>query len=265
MHITYTNDPVEAEAWLHNNVIHLDTTALGFDIEWKPQFIKKKLGGKENKTAVLQLSTRRSVLVLHVMHLKTLPRHLAEILANQNIIKVGCGIRPDVIKLLKDTGLQCKGAMDLVDLASKSGYTKQHGLGLKNLAKNVLGMEMVKPKIVQLSNWEILPLGNSQIHYAALDAWVGIKLYSHMQNKMSNWKNTKSEIDGLIDVSPNDLVLVYCNVCGKKCKGQEKLREHMANAGHTQCPDCGKMFVFAVTRKHRNSCVGSEGQSSQSS
>ena len=266
VHITYTNDPIEAEAWLRNNVIDLGSTALGFDIECKPQFVKKKLGGKENKTAVLQLSTEVSVLVLHIKHVQTLPRHLAEILANHSILKVGCGIRHDVIKLLKDTRLQCKGAIDLVDVASKSGYTKQHGLGLKNLAKNLLGIEMAKPKQIQLSNWEILPLRESQIHYAALDAWVGIKLYSHMHNKMLNdCKNAKSEIDGLIDVSPSGIVLMVCNVCGKKCKGQKKFEEHMANAGHTQCTKCGKMFVFTVTRKHRNSCVGAEGQCTQSS
>ena len=265
VHVTYTNDPVEVEAWLRNNVMDIDTRALGFDIEWKPQFIKKKLGGKENKTAVVQLSTETAVLVLHIIHVKTLPRHLVDVLANQDILKVGCGIHPDVIKLLKDTGLQCKGAIDLVELASRSGYTKQHGQGLKTLAMSVLGIEMIKPKKVQLSNWENLPLSYNQICYAALDAWVGIKLHSHMQKKMKNEQTAESEIDGLVlDVQPSDTVVVYCNVCGKKCKGQGKLQEHMANAGHSQCPKCGMMFVFTVTRKHRNMCSGSEGHSSQS-
>ena len=264
VHVTYTNDPVEAEAWLRNNVMDIDTRALGFDIEWKPQFVKKKLGGKENKTAVLQLSTETATLVLHIIHVKTLPRHLVDILADQSIPKVGCGIRPDVIKLLRDTGLQCKGAIDLVELASRSGYTKQHGQGLKTLAVNVLGIEMTKPKRVQLSNWEVLPLTRSQICYAALDAWVGIKLHLHMQKQMNNGKKAKSEIDGLIDVQPSDIVVACCNVCGKKCKGEGKLQEHMGNAGHSQCPKCGMMFVFAVTRKHRNKCTGSEGHSSQS-
>ena len=261
VYVTYTNDPIEAEAWLRNNVLDIDTRALGFDIEWKPQFIKKKLGGKENKTAVLQLSTETTTLVLHVIHLKILPRHLVNILAREDIIKVGCGIRNDVLKLLKDTNLQCKGVVDLVELASRSGYTKQHGQGLKKLALNVLGIEMNKPKKVQLSNWETLPLSRGQIRYAALDAWVGIKLYLQMRKKMNNGQNAESQVDGLIDVEPSAVVIVYCDVCGKKCKGQHKLQEHMAKAGHSQCPNCGMMFVSSVTRKHRNVCTGSGRES----
>ena len=265
IHVTYTNDPIEAEAWLRNNVIDLYTTALGLDIEWKPQFIKKKLGGKENKTAVLQLSTVTATLVLHIIHLRTLPRYLAEVLADQNVLKVGCGIRPDVIKLLKDTGLQCKGVVDLVALASKSGYTKQHGQGLKKLALNVLGIELNKPKRIQLSNWEVIPLKHNQIEYAALDAWVGIKLFLHMKGKGNNVAITTSEVDGLIDAQPCSTEVVCCSVCGKKCKGQHKLQEHIANAGHTKCPNCGMMFVFCISKKHRNACKGSGGFSAQSS
>lgn len=265
VYVTYTDDPIEGEAWLTNNVLDIDTRALGFDIEWKPQFIKKKLGGKENKTAVLQLSTETTTLVLHIIHLKILPRNLANILAREDIIKVGCGIRNDVLKLFKDTYLQCKGVVDLVDLASRSGYTKQHGQGLKTLALNVLGIEMNKPKRVQLSNWETLPLSRGQIHYAALDAWVGIKLYLQMRKKMNNGQNAESQVDGLIDAEPSDVDIVYCDVCGKKCKGQHKLQEHMATACHSQCPNCGMMFVFTVTRKHRNMCTGSRRESSSQS
>ena len=264
VHVTYTNDPIEAEAWLRNNVIDLYTTALGLDIEWKPQFIKKKLGGKENKTAVLQLPTVTATLVLHIIHLKTLPRYLSEVLADQNVLKLGCGIRPDVIKLLKDTGLQCKGVVDLVDLASKSGYTKKHGQGLKKLALNVLGIEMRKPKKIQTGNWEVFPLEHNQIEYAALDAWVGIKLFWHMKRKVKNG-TARSIVDGLIDVQPRCKKVVYCSVCGKRCRGQHKLKEHLANGDHIKCPNCGMMSVFGIGKKHQNVCKGSKGFSSQSS
>ncbi|XP_028393467.1 Werner Syndrome-like exonuclease [Dendronephthya gigantea] len=254
--VTYTNDPIETDAWLRNNIMDTDCRAIGFDMEWRPQFVKKKLGGKENKTAVLQLSTETDSLVCHLKHVKPLPRYLPEVLANENIRKVGCGIRPDVIKLLKDTGLQCKGAVDLAELAKISGYTKEHGQGLKTLANNLLGLELNKPKSVKLSNWEKLPLKQGQIRYAALDAWVGIKLYLHMLKTMDNKANVKSEVDGLFNVEPSDLVVVHCNVCGKKCKGDRKLQEHLANAGHSKCPKCGMMFVFSVTRKHHKKCIG---------
>ena len=262
VYVTYTNDPVEAEAWLRNNVIDTDTRALGFDIEWKPQFIKKKLGGVENKTAVLQLSTETATLVLHIIHLKILPRHLANILANDTIIKAGCGIRNDVLKLLRDTNVQCKGVVDLVDLKTKAGYPKQHGNGLRKLAFNVLEINLNKPKKVTMSNWEILPLSGDQIRYAALDAWIGIKLYLHMRKAMSNsGQNPEFQFD-MIDAKP---IIFPCNVCGKKCKDEDKLKQHLAKACHGQCPNCGMMFVSTVTRKHRNVCTGSQRESSSQS
>lgn len=250
---TYTTDPVEAEAWLRNNVIDVNETALGFDMEWKPQFVKKKLGGKENRTAVLQLSTETSCLVLHIIHIKAFPRYLVDIIGNPDVAKVGCGITQDINKLFRDTGLRCKGAIDLVRVASKIGCTKGQGLGLKALSKNLLGIEMNKPKRIQLSNWESLPLHTSQIHYAALDAWMGIELYLHMKGQLGD--------GGQIDCEPEpakSLLLVsetvHCRVCGKKCIGQSGLQEHLANTPHTACPQCGQMFVREVSKKHLRKC-----------
>lgn len=256
--VTYTNDPVEAEAWLRNNVVDIDTRALGFDMEWKPQFIKKKHGGKENRTAVLQLSTETATLVLHIIHMPTPPRYLVDILVNEFIVKVGSSIGPDVNKLLRDIGLPCKGVLELVDLASRAGYTKEHGRGLRTLSRNVLEIQISKPRHISMSNWENLPLTHSQIHYAAIDAWIGIMLYSHMQKKILE-NRAKCEVDSLIDVQSRELTVLYCNVCGKKCKGESKLQEHLANVQHPKCPNCGMMFVFAISKIHSKNCRGPMG------
>lgn len=264
---TYTTDPVEAEAWLRNNVIDVNETALGFDMEWKPQFVKKKLGGKENRTAVLQLSTETSCLVLHIIHIKAFPRYLVDIIGNQNIAKVGCGIRQDINKLFRDTGLRCKGAVELVQLASKIGCTKEQGLGLKALSKNLLGIEIEKPKRIQMSNWESLPLHRCQIHYAALDAWMGIELYLHMKGELVDGGQIVCEPEPakslplVSEPEPakslslqSSYTTVYCHVCGKKCIGQSGLQEHLANTPHTACPQCGRMFVREVSKKHLRKC-----------
>ena len=177
----YTVDPVEAEAWLRNNIIDCSAQAVGFDIEWKPQFVSKKKGGVENKTAVLQLGVESSCLVLHLCNMKSPPKLLRSILNDKKILKVGSGILQDAVKLKRDTGLICLGMVDTQKMAKSMGTNAPPKLGLTALARHFLGINLEKPKSVSRSNWENYPLTIRQIHYAAVDAWIGIKVYQHMK------------------------------------------------------------------------------------
>ena len=181
VNVVYTKDPVEVEAWLRNNVIDNEgVEALGMDIEWKPH------GGVENKTAVLQLATANSVLVAHIHHMSTIPKLLKDVLKNPDIKKVGSGISEDMAKLKRDTGMCCAGREDTQILAVKLGIGRAEGVGLKKLALRFLGVELNKPKRVSTSNWEAFTLSSSQIEYAAMDAWIGLKLYSCMNEKLAS-------------------------------------------------------------------------------
>ena len=180
--VVYTVDPVEAEAWLRNNVIDCSAETVGFDIEWKPQFVSKKKGGVENKTAVLQLGVESSCLVLHLCNMKSPPKLLRSILNDKKILKVGSGILQDVVKLRRDTGLMCLGMVDTQKMAKTMGTNAPQRLGLKALAEHFLGINLEKPKSVSKSNWERYPLTVGQIHYAALDAWIGFKIYQHIKS-----------------------------------------------------------------------------------
>ena len=182
--VVYTADPVEAEAWMRNNIIDCSAQAVGFDIEWKPQYVSKKKGGVENKTAVLQLGVESSCLVLHLCNMKSPPKLLRSILNDKKILKVGSGILQDVAKLKRDTGLICLGLVDTQKMAKSMGTNAPQKLGLKALAEHFLGINLEKPKFVSRSNWENYPLTIRQIHYAALDAWIGLKIYHHMKLAM---------------------------------------------------------------------------------
>ncbi len=180
--VVYTNDVFEAESWLKTNIVNCSARAVGFDIEWKPQSVSKKDGGIENKTAVLQLGVEKSCLVLHIYHMSELPKLLISILRDENILKCGVGIKEDALKLHRDKGLVCKGMADIQAMAMKSLGIPASApkLGLKTLAKRYLDIELEKSKEVATSDWENFPLQLSQIEYAALDAWAGVKIYKVM-------------------------------------------------------------------------------------
>jgi len=173
--VVYTTEVLEAENWLWEHITACSARVVGFDIEWRPQFISKVDGGTENQTAVLQLGVETSCLVLHIYHMSELPRLLRSILGDENILKVGVGIEEDALKLKRHRGLDCEGMTDIQKMVQTTKCRQQ--FGLKSLAQRFLGIELEKPKSVARSNWEKFPLALRQIEYAALDAWAGVKIY----------------------------------------------------------------------------------------
>ena len=251
--VVYTTDPIEVEAWLRNNVIDCSAQAIGLDIEWKPQFKRKKDGGVENKTAVLQLAIESSSLVFQLYNLGRPPNVLVSVLRDERILKVGSGILQDVTKLKKDTGLKCIGLVDTQKLAKEVGMLESQKLGLKSLAKYLLGIELEKPKSVTMSNWENFPLTVKQIHYAALDAWIGLKIYQSM--KTMQRKSTCKSLEGSNLVNCEEATMnenpLPCHVCGKKFKTSSALPEHLKV--HPKCR-CGQYFVDKISKKHKKKC-----------
>lgn len=190
--VTYTNCPTVVNNWLNQNVLDVRTSkkvlALGLDVEWKPNFVK---GQKARPVAVLQLSTEFTCLVFHIINMYTniLPGRLVDTLADQEIMKVGCGIREDVLKMNQDYDLECNGIVDIVEFAYSKGFIEHRKYGLKSLCKRFLEMDMEKPRKIQLSNWENFPLCTDQIEYAAQDAWISIRLFLYLKSK---WYDVES-------------------------------------------------------------------------
>ena len=180
--VVYTKNVHEADTWLKKNITDCSASAVGFDIEWKPQSVPKKRGGTENKTAVLQLGVDTSCLVLHLHHMSKLPDLLVSVLTDATVLKVGGGIKQDMSKLGRDLDLVCHGIIDTQDVA-KSHSSSTQKVGLKALAERFLGITLAKSKRVARSNWENFPLTLEQIEYAALDAWTGLKVFKAMEQR----------------------------------------------------------------------------------
>lgn len=164
MSVTITKQAVAVVEWIQRQSGRI----FGFDIEWRPNFLK----GQDNKTALLQLCGENGCLIVQMLYIDMIPRALVEFLLDPNTWLGGVGIRQDIKKLQDDYGLACEGAVDLSSLAcDKLQRNDLKGAGLKKLVDEVLGLAMVKPKKVTMSNWEKATLFDDQVQYACIDAW----------------------------------------------------------------------------------------------
>ena len=143
-------------------------TVLGFDTETRPTFSPEQ---HSNGTAILQLSGKEKAFLFRVQKLG-LPKQLASILASSTIIKVGAATRDDVKGLQAITEFKPRGFVDLQSMVWEYGIRDK---SVKKMAAIILGVKISKAQ--QLSNWEAEHLSESQMKYAATDAWICREMY----------------------------------------------------------------------------------------
>ena len=150
---------------------------LGFDTETRPTFSPDQ---HSSGTALLQLSGGGKA---YLFRLKKcgLPRSLASILANPDIVKVGAATMDDIRGLQRITHFVPKGFVDLQNHVWEYGIRDK---SVKKMAAIILGVKISKAQ--QLSNWEAEKLSESQQKYAAPDAWVCREMYLKLQASEKN-------------------------------------------------------------------------------
>ncbi len=142
-------------------------TFIGFDTETKPNFKK----GHLNKVSLLQLSTKSDAFLFRLNKIG-LPDVLAEILADETIIKIGIAIRDDIRLLKQLRNFKEGGFVELQEFVKQFGIENS---GLSKIAGIVLNYRISKSQ--QLSNWENEILTDAQQVYAATDAWAALEIY----------------------------------------------------------------------------------------
>ncbi len=145
-------------------------TLLGFDTETRPVFKK----GVYHKVSLLQLATEEKAYLFRLNEIG-LPKELVNILSDKNIIKTGVAIKDD-IKALQKLNKFIPGAF--IELQK---YVDEFGIednGLKKITGNVLGFKISKG--ARLTNWDNKVLSDTQLKYAATDAWVSYEIYSKL-------------------------------------------------------------------------------------
>lgn len=146
---------------------------IGFDTETRPTFTK----GQFYHISLVQLAIPDKVFLFRINH-STFAKPLIDLMANKNILKVGVGLRDDVIGLQKLQDFEPGGFKELHDYVVDLGV---RNTGLRKLAAILLSIRISKGQ--QTSNWENTKLSYNQLRYAATDAWVCLEMYNILDQK----------------------------------------------------------------------------------
>ena len=150
---------------------------IGFDTETRPTFSPDQ---HSNGTALLQLSGAERAFLFRLQKIG-MPKSLCAILASPSILKVGAATIDDIRGLQKYASFKPGG---FVDLQSKVWEYGIRDKSVKKMTAIILGVKISKAQ--QLSNWEAEHLSESQLRYAATDAWVCREMYMKLLKSEKN-------------------------------------------------------------------------------
>jgi ribonuclease D len=146
-------------------------TAWGFDTESKPTF---KVGEQSDGPHILQLSTpeRAWVFQLHEPECRAVA---ADLLALKGIAKAGFGLGDDRKRIVHKLGVEPQGILELNTVFHQRGYRKD--MGVKGAVAVLFNQRFMKSKKAATSNWANARLTESQLVYAANDAYAAIRVW----------------------------------------------------------------------------------------
>ena len=151
---------------------------VGFDCEWNYNPITKATG----KVSSIQVACADSVWLFRVKPSEGVPRALALLINDSNIVKAGRNVKGDLKKLNRDYGIAWKGALELGAFCRRRGAIERGTLGLSDISAVVLGGKLCKDSNLRLSDWESETLEENQVMYAALDAWASFKIFESVKD-----------------------------------------------------------------------------------
>ena len=140
---------------------------IGFDTETKPAFQK----GVVHDVGLLQLSSPEHAYLFRLNKTGLTP-DLANLLADENIMKIGVGIRDDLRGLRHLREFTPKQFLDLQVFVKAFGIEE---MSFSKLMAIIFNVRISKRQ--RTSNWEAPMLTDAQIHYAATDAWGALKMH----------------------------------------------------------------------------------------
>jgi ribonuclease D len=150
------------------------TDVIGFDTESKPTFLK---GEQSTGPHLVQLATDE---VAYLFQIGAKPVAevaagvLKAVLESTTILKVGFGLKDDVLRLQSKLGIEAHNVLDLSTALRKG---ERNSLGAKTAVARFFGQKLQKSKKITTTNWSLPRLSDKQILYAADDAHVALRVY----------------------------------------------------------------------------------------
>ncbi len=143
----------------------------GFDTESRPTF---EAGQASEGPHVLQLATLETAWVFQ-MHDSRCRAVAGELLARRGIVKAGFGLHDDKKRITHKLGVEPQDVLDLDTVFRQRGYRRQ--MGIKAAVAVLFERRYLKSKRAATSNWAQRSLSESQLLYAANDAWAALRVY----------------------------------------------------------------------------------------
>ena len=168
-------DLVATGAQAERAIVELaDAAVLGFDTESKPTFAK---GEVSDGPHTVQLATLDKAWVFQ-LHDAMCRAALSELLASHAARKVGFGLGDDLRRIRGKLGVEALGVVDLNHLFRARGYRKD--IGVKTAVAILFERRLLKSGKASTSNWAARQLSESQLLYAANDAWAAVRVFDAM-------------------------------------------------------------------------------------
>ena len=141
---------------------------LGIDTETRPSFT----AGVRYEVSLLQIATEEECFLFRLNKMG-LPKSLISLLEDPAIIKVGLSLRDDITALSRREAFTPGSFVELQKLCGGYGIRE---LGLQKIYAILFAERMSKSQ--RMSDWEAKKLSPAQAHYAALDAWASLRIYT---------------------------------------------------------------------------------------
>lgn len=155
----------------------LTQDVLGFDTESKPTFVREEISSGPH---IVQFATLQKAYIFQ-LHDAASSKIASQILTNQKIQKVGFGLAGDHVQIKRTLGVHPENVLDLNEVFRRQGYIKE--LGVKSAVAVMFNQRFLKSKKATTSNWSNQTLTESQLIYAANDAWAAIKVFHALQSR----------------------------------------------------------------------------------
>ena len=143
----------------------------GFDTESRPTF---QVGQASEGPHVVQLATLEQAFVFQ-LHDPECREVTGELLSRAGILKAGFGLQDDKRRITHKLGVEPQDVLDLDTVFRQRGYRKQ--MGIKAAVAVLFRRRYLKSKRAATSNWSQRQLTESQLLYAANDAWAALRVY----------------------------------------------------------------------------------------